>query len=93
MYAIRHKPTGYYLPNRWTWRPRAPRGFTYDEPAPIDERPPRLFASARDANNALTCWVKGKWWMDHEDGYGGIQAVPGRSRADMEVIPVAVVPL
>lgn len=52
-YAIKHKPTGLFMP-------QMRGGFSYWEPKG-KQLPPRLFATHRDAANALTCWVNGRY--------------------------------
>ena len=54
VYAIRHIPTGRYLPYR-----KSGKGFTADEPTV--NCIPRLFKKKRYAAVALTYWLKGKW--------------------------------
>lgn len=51
-YAIRHTPSGGYLPQT-----RRRTGLTHDEPTA--DKPPRLFTRRRDAKLALDHWLKG----------------------------------
>lgn len=52
-FAIRHKPTGGFMPQAATRR----GGFTHDEPSV--HFPPRMFTREQDAKCALTWWLKG----------------------------------
>lgn len=90
-WTIRHIPTGGYLPE--TKRD----GYTSTKPSTT--LPPRLFKSEKSAKNALTCWLKGKHYIDYDvnsyDGdtifFVGVKKIPDRKREDMEVISVAVI--
>lgn len=94
-YAIRHKPSGGFLPARW----KRSRGFSFDEPS-TDEFP-RLFKSERSASMALSAWLRGEWkekeydhdeWS-HTDYVIGASPVPveGRKSSDMEIIAFRLV--
>lgn len=70
-YAIRHKPTGNFMPQS----DRSIRaGFTHHEPRNPQAVPPRLFTREQDAKTALTWWLKGETSMrlvrfeDHWNG-------------------------
>ncbi len=70
-WAIRHKAFGEYMPAAID---RQARGWTHWTPVPFHAplrlaRPPRLFATRRAAQNALTCWLQGEWHTVH--GRGG----------------------
>lgn len=79
VYAIRHKPTGNWMPARMYRTARA--GWSNWEPA--ETRPgylphdpnPRVFFTAQSARNALTMWLLGAWKRgtyqegDWETGY------------------------
>lgn len=55
-FAIRHKPTGNYMPQS----DRTIRaGFTHHEPRHPEAAAPRLFTREQDAKVALTWWLKG----------------------------------
>lgn len=93
-FAIRHKPTGHYLP-----QVKRSRGFTADEPS---AGPPRLFRTEIHARVALDWWLRGvtatEWAMRYEEGYpcgeepAGLKSrpVPSRRADDMEVVAVSV---
>ena len=55
LFAIRHKPTGAFLPMRWDKR----RGYSFDEPTP--GAVPRLLKTEQAAKAALRAWLAGKW--------------------------------
>lgn len=65
-FAVKHKPTGYFLPMRAAGRAR---GYTNDEPTA--ERPPRLFTSARGAKLALAQWLQGPLSVSHYQDHSG----------------------
>jgi hypothetical protein len=54
-YAIRHIPSGHFMPGG-----RRGRGFTHDNPASLEACPPRLFLDRISAQKALTWWLKGE---------------------------------
>lgn len=87
-FAIRHTPTGMYLPERW----RRGRGYSHDEPS---HSYPRLFPSERSAKQALTAWLQGEWETTTTSGdwYEAIEdcgpeptEVKGRNRNEMEIV-------
>jgi len=97
-YAIRRKSDGAFFPQH-----NRKRGFTRTEPS--KSGPPRLFVREMDAKNALRWWAKGITtvrmvggsgsWVG-EDDYSedwSTDPVPGRRAEDMEVIPIAVIPM
>lgn len=55
LFAIRHKPTGRYIPRP----PSGRKGGSWAEPTPLDKQPPRFFHRERDAKGFLTAWLKG----------------------------------
>lgn len=97
LFAIRHKPTGHYLPDpdRIQWRK------SHVEPVDCSgEVNPRLFHTELSAKRALSAWLQGKWkapleWESDGD-YGGngyyyrdIPApheAPHRVKEEMEVV-------
>lgn len=96
VYAIRNKHTGFFLPMRW----KSSRGFSYDEPDPLNNFP-RIFKTKRAAQNALNAWCKGKWTIVWEDKNANIpfpvepdyemslpfpEPVEGRNKEDMEIV-------
>lgn len=93
MYAIRHKPTGFYLP--------VGKGTTWREPADPELQPPRLFLTHKSAYHCLVNWLKGKWRATWDCGDSGdpyvddidITPVPSRKAEDMEIIAFNLVPI
>ena len=95
-YAIRHKPTGKYLPG-WGSR-RGRRGFTHDTPHDPKVVPPRLFSEQRYAKIALKHWLKGKTsvWQsgDPFEGYDEdwkTFPVPSRKADEMEIVELRLI--
>lgn len=97
LYAIRHKPTGHYLPDpdRVQWRK------SHVEPVDCSgDTNPRLFHTELSAKRALSAWLQGKWkadlsWESEGYEYGGyyVQDTPcpdpvaHRVKDDMEIVP------
>lgn len=89
-FAIRHKPSGGFLPAISSY------GFTRCEPSCSD--PPRLFKEKRNATQALNWWLRGEsfehsHWSDNDLGPERsieIRTIhkPGRRRADFEIVLV-----
>ena len=102
VYAIRHKPTGSWMPARM-FRTSG-KGWSYWAPAdPSSDKPynknPRIFYTLQSARNALTAWLQGEWVRgtvregDWETGYYEVDAEPipnnppvERKRDDMEIV-------
>jgi hypothetical protein len=96
-YAIKHKPTGRFMPETC-------KGYSYWDPAqPYAAYSPRLFVTKRGAANALTCWVNGQYshlTQTESDGWEGpsytvvagtvAEPVAGRKRDDVEVVEVTL---
>jgi len=96
-YAIRHKPTGRFMPETC-------KGYSYWDPLHLNGAyPPRLFVKRRSAANALTCWLSGNWSRitgTESEGWEypsytvvlGTQPEPvlGRNRDDMEVVEMSL---
>lgn len=87
-YAIRHRPTGFYLPG-------SPRGAT----RPVDAEPtspiraaPRLWDNSRNAHGALTHWLRGRLDEHADDPMARTHDGTGfvRRREDFEVVKVDV---
>lgn len=97
-YAIRHKPTGAFMPCRmsrcgfggWSWW--TPTG----KDQPFDANP-RIFYTLQAARNALTAWLQGAWRQETRDSGSWefpetyTELVPDeppapRSREDMEIV-------
>lgn len=84
-YAIRHKPTGFLMPNANGSRGSG-SGFTWIEP---DEwGTPRLFTTVGDASRAATWWAKGQAYVVGENQGVTCQKVNGRDRKDLEIVSV-----
>jgi hypothetical protein len=93
-YAIKHVPTGHFLPEPTG---RAGRGGSHLEPADPKTHHPRLCHTERQAKIVLTVWLQGKVYCDRGgDIYDGfyeetrLTPVPSRKREDMEIVPVTV---
>lgn len=94
-FAIRHKPTGGYLPEITGVR----AGYTHTEPE--THSVPRLFLDKAAAQRALTWWLKGAtsvWrgqssnpdsWGEYEEDWS-TEPQEHRKAEDMEVVPVLV---
>jgi hypothetical protein len=72
VFAIRHKPTGLFLPATNAKGRVAQRGFTHREPS---AGLPRLFLGERAAKAAMRCWIQGAWENDY--GVGDYYTSPG----------------
>lgn len=66
-YAVKHAPTGTYLP-RVTGR--SGRGGSHVEPVAPNDANPRLFDTERAAKIYLNLWLKGKFVADRGTYYG-----------------------
>lgn len=99
MYAIRHKPTGKYLP---VPQGRGGRGGSHVEPLDFSEPRgtkgkdhttrgmiPRLWSEERMAKTALTVWCQGKFYSDSEGDIFN-KRIESRVYEDMEVVEVKV---
>lgn len=91
LYAIRHKHTQLYMPDRQG------KGYSNDEPTSKDR--PRLFWKRKAAEAALAAWLKGRWvkkfswchrWDEGVDDELEIVPVAGRVKEDMEIIPMSL---
>ena len=78
-YAIKHLPTGNYLPQL-----RKKRGHSHTEPLPLDKAVPRLHRTVRTARVALWYWLRGAWveeWGNTGD-WGKRPRVRGQRRRE-----------
>lgn len=88
-YAIRHKPTGFFLP---TINSRS--GSTQVNPK--EGCVPRLFTDELNARKTLNIWLKGSWKYE-EGGWLNlplkkvIEERPERKPEEMEIIEVTIV--
>ncbi len=102
-WAIRHKPTGKFLPQSNNKR----HGYTHDEPGIVESgnRCPRLFGREQDAKTALTWWLKGETsggWVggpytnvfgeadDDFDFEWSTRVVVDRNAGEMEVVRISL---
>ena len=67
-YAIRHKPTGFYLPEPGG---RLGRGGSHVNPTDPTIQPPRIWHNRLGARNALSMWLKGKFVASRGQDYDG----------------------
>lgn len=97
LFAIRHTPTGFYLPEPTG---RSGRGGSFVEPVDCSGNGPnpRTFKSWIAANRALVQWVRGHHEGDHEyeDGYrycigAVVKPQPHRVKADMNIVPMDLI--
>ena len=98
LFAIKHKPSGFYLPEPLG---RMGRGGSHTEPVDCsgNKENPRLFPTKLGASRALSAWLQGKFnaereW-ESENEYGGgyyVSALPSvtpqphRKKEEMEVV-------
>ncbi len=96
-WAIRHAPTGHYLPEP---AGRMGRGGSHVEPVAVsDADRARLFPSKIAASRALGAWLRGK--VHHSSGYDSfsgeywetneLRPVPSRKRDEMDIVEIEVV--
>lgn len=98
LYAIRHVPTGFFLPAA---KGKGGNGGSFVEPVDPEKESPRFFPKERNAKQALAAWLKGhhvpKWGSDWGDGDGWgsssryvedikVKPVQGRNPDHMEVV-------
>src|SRR5689334_17461024 len=85
--AIRHKPSGGFLPSVKGY------GFTREEPSL--EKPPRLFEKMGPCKQALTRWLEGEMYEKESSDDGEINIAlirrPDRRADDMEIIYIELV--
>ena len=102
VYLIRHKPTGYYMPEPTGHRGR---GSSFWEPT-TEADYPRVFKHPRSAKAALTQWLRGKHMPVREAEYdefsgrymeyvAGADVVhqPHRKLEDMEIVSACLTPV
>jgi hypothetical protein len=83
-YAIRRIGTSNYLYQQGSKSSTGTSPASFDEQTPLV---PRLFRKRRTAQQALTAWLKGRYYLN---GDGDIDWYPVKSRKaeDMEIVPV-----
>jgi hypothetical protein len=89
MFAIRHRPSGLYIPRINS------RGSTHHEPT-AQLKTARLFHRERDAKGFLTTWLRGKQRQvegpssyesfTNDDVWVEVEPVPSRKRDEMEIV-------
>jgi len=84
-YAIKHKPSGGFLPQGLR-----NRGFTHNEPSTHD--PPRLFTNTKGAKCALTWWLKGETIQEwaYDDYEIMTSRKENRKSEEMEIVEILV---
>lgn len=97
-FAIKHLPSGGFLPARGTGKRGDTRGYTHDEPS--TEKPPRLFTSERSAKLALGQWLAGPLVVRLVSTWAGIDGYDeredwtrrphSRDAKDMRVVEIEV---
>ena len=92
-FAIRHIPSGYYLPEP---KGRGGRGGSWVEPVDANHELPRLFNTLRGAKIALTAYCKGQHegeyeydggWNTYCIGYSLVRNSQ-RKRGDFEIVQI-----
>lgn len=89
-YAIKHKPTGFFMPQADKSRGK---GYTHHVPLDPLKHAPRLFVKKRAANDALRWWLLGHTSvLRFEDGDETWSTDPDADRKaeDMEVVELQV---
>lgn len=94
LYAIRHDPSGHFLPAR-----KRGRGYSHDTPQSASEVIPRLFVKKLGASRALTAWLQGvftaRFELSNDDQANveewlDVDHRPERKADEMSVVPVKV---
>lgn len=98
LYAIRHRPTGNYLPRPLGREGRGGSHLEPVEPTSAKETRPRFFETERAAKIFLSSWLKGK--VIHTSSYDSLNGeywedtsvvpVPSRKAEEMEVVHYVV---
>lgn len=87
LYAIKHIPSGGYLPPGG----KGKDGHAHQDPS--STRAPRLFVKESDARQAMRCYVSGKWvvtFYGEEDLGGPEPKYCGRVATEYEVVPMTL---
>ncbi len=87
-YAVRHKPSGMFIPRLETGKRR---GGSFLEPT--NEREPRLFFNKLSARAFLSNWLQGTFqnystmnYEGYEDGGLKVTPQPHRKKDEMEIV-------
>lgn len=95
-YAIKHLPSGKYLPPA---RGRGGRGGTHVDPVDASVMAPRLFHREQDAKTALNHWLRGEINVeayrdpltgDYDENWS-VTSRPERMREEMAIVMVNLV--
>lgn len=86
--AIRHKPSGGFLP--------AVKGYGFTRTEPTREAPPRLFEKMGPCKQALSYWLEGELFevgIESEDGSQNLRLIrkPNRRASEMEIVEIEIV--
>lgn len=85
--AIRHKPSGGFLPSV--------KGYGFTRTEPTLEQPPRLFEKPGPCRQALNRWLEGEQFEGTESDDGVIQIKcirrPHRVREAMEIVEIELI--
>lgn len=85
--ALRHKPSGGFLPNV--------RGYGFTRTEPTLSEPPRLFEKPGPCRQALNRWLEGEHYEGTEDEDGTIRIKvlprPSRRKAEFEIVEIELV--
>jgi protein involved in temperature-dependent protein secretion len=91
-YAVRHKPSGLFIPRLETGKRR---GGSHLEPS--DKREARLFFNIISARAFLSNWLQGKfvntYTSDESEPYLKAIKQPHRKKEDMEIVAFELVEL
>lgn len=86
--AIRHRPTGGFLPSV--------KGYGFTRATPTKEEPPRFFTKIGPCKQALNRWLEGELYegvFDDDSGTVDLKLIrrPERKAADMEIVEIEMV--
>lgn len=90
-WAIRHKPTGNFMPQS---KGMSGRGASFWDHEIGQAKDVRLFPTERSAKLALTAWLAGKHIPGWDEGsyVDYIKPVEKRKREEMEIIEMVLIP-
>lgn len=85
--AIRHKPSGGFLPSV--------RGYGFTRTEPTLTEPPRLFEKSGPCRQALNRWLEGELYEGTETDDGTLQLrcikKPDRRKGDFEIVEIELI--